>query len=91
MAKIWLILVILYLSKPLLISPLFINCYVYLYYTNCTIFGTTNIMNMSIKKTVEVVFYKHANGGEPVKEWLYSLSRADRKNIGADIKTAEFG
>ncbi|VAX13725.1 hypothetical protein MNBD_GAMMA24-1079 [hydrothermal vent metagenome] len=48
-------------------------------------------MTKGIKKTLEVVFYKHVNGGEPVKEWLLSLPRADRKTIGTDIKTAEFG
>ena len=40
---------------------------------------------------MDVVFYKHTNGGEPVKEWLRSLPRADRIAIGTDMKTAEYG
>ena len=30
-------------------------------------------------------------GTEPVRDWLKELSKADRKIIGADIKTLEFG
>lgn len=30
-------------------------------------------------------------GKEPVRDWLLSLSDADRKMIGADIATVEFG
>jgi phage-related protein len=40
---------------------------------------------------LRVVFYKTAAGNEPVREWLKSLPRADRKAIGDDIKTAQFG
>jgi phage-related protein len=38
-----------------------------------------------------VVFYKTDGGKEPVREWLKSLIREDRKAIGEDIKTAQFG
>lgn len=38
-----------------------------------------------------VAFYKTEAGNEPVREWLKSLKRADRKTIGEDIKTAQFG
>ncbi len=38
-----------------------------------------------------VVFYKTEAGNEPVREWLKSLKREDRKTIGEDIKTAQFG
>jgi len=40
---------------------------------------------------LDVVFYKTEAGGEPVREWLKSLPREDRKNIGEDIKTAQYG
>jgi phage-related protein len=40
---------------------------------------------------LEVVFYRSAAGREPVRDWLKSLSREDRKVIGEDIKTAQFG
>ncbi len=38
-----------------------------------------------------VVFYRTEAGNEPVREWLKSLKREDRKTIGEDIKTAQFG
>jgi phage-related protein len=38
-----------------------------------------------------VVFYRTKAGNEPVREWLKSLKREDRKGIGSDIKTAQFG
>lgn len=42
-------------------------------------------------KRVKAVFYCTEAGGEPVREWLQSLSIEDRKRIGEDIKTVEFG
>ena len=43
-------------------------------------------------KRFQAVFYRTEAGGEPVREWLKSLpSREDRKRIGEDIKTVEFG
>jgi len=30
-------------------------------------------------------------GNEPVREWLKALPREDRKTIGEDIKTVQFG
>ena len=40
---------------------------------------------------LQVVFYKTETGKEPVREWLKSLSSEDRKIIGEDIKTVQFG
>jgi len=37
-----------------------------------------------------VVFFKTELGSEPVREWLKSLTRTDRKAIGEDIKTVQF-
>jgi phage-related protein len=42
-------------------------------------------------KRIAVRFYAQPSGGEPVREWLQSLSRNDRLIIGTDIKTVEFG
>jgi phage-related protein len=42
-------------------------------------------------KRVPAIFYRTEAGGEPVREWLRSLSQEDRKRIGEDIKTVEFG
>lgn len=38
-----------------------------------------------------VVFYKTEAGHDPVREWLKSLSKEDKKSIGEDIKTVQFG
>ena len=40
---------------------------------------------------LDVVFFKTEAGNEPVREWLKSLPREDRKTIGEDIKTAQYG
>jgi phage-related protein len=42
-------------------------------------------------KRVPAIFYRTEAGGEPVREWLKGLSAEDRKRIGEDIKTVEFG
>lgn len=43
-------------------------------------------------KRVPAVFFRTEAGGEPVREWLKALPRdEDRRRIGADIKTVEFG
>jgi phage-related protein len=42
-------------------------------------------------KQLRAVFYRSASGNEPVREWLKSLPAADRRIIGADIKTVEYG
>jgi phage-related protein len=44
-----------------------------------------------MQKIIAVKFFKTEIGNEPVKEWLYSLEKEDRKIIGADIQTVEFG
>lgn len=38
-----------------------------------------------------VVFYATESGKEPVRDWLQSLSQEDKKQIGEDIKTVQFG
>ncbi len=42
-------------------------------------------------KRIPAIFYRTEAGGEPVREWLKGLSPEDRKRIGEDIKTVEFG
>jgi phage-related protein len=42
-------------------------------------------------KRVPAIFYRTEAGGEPVRDWLKGLSSEDRKRIGEDIKTLEFG
>lgn len=40
---------------------------------------------------LEVRFYKTTAGSEPVREFLKSLNAADKKAVGEDIKTVQFG
>src|ERR1700722_15698102 len=43
-------------------------------------------------KRAPVFFYRTEAGGEPVREWLKSLPLVeDRKKIGQDIRTVEYG
>jgi phage-related protein len=42
-------------------------------------------------KRIPAIFVRTEAGGEPVRDWLKTLSPDDRKRIGADIKTVEFG
>jgi len=46
---------------------------------------------MDSDKKIQVVFYKSDTGSEPVREWLLSLSDANRKIVGGDLKTVEYG
>ena len=38
-----------------------------------------------------VRFFKTDTGNEPVREWLRSLSATEKKAIGEDVKTVQFG
>ena len=40
---------------------------------------------------LRVIFYRSKSGAEPVREWLREMRREDRKAVGEDIKTAQFG
>jgi len=43
-------------------------------------------------KRVPAIFYRTESGREPVREWLKALPYPDdRKRIGEDIKTVEYG
>ncbi len=46
---------------------------------------------MAKMKRVPARFYQSSSGREPVRDWLKSLSIIDRKIIGDDIQTLEFG
>ena len=38
-----------------------------------------------------VRFYRETSGSEPVRDWLKSLPDNERRDIGIDIKTVQFG
>lgn len=42
-------------------------------------------------KQLPATFFRQESGAEPVRDWLLSLPEVDRKEIGDDIRTAEFG
>ena len=40
---------------------------------------------------LSVAFFRTASGNEPVREWLKALPREERRVLGEDIKTVQFG
>ena len=42
-------------------------------------------------KKIDAAFYRPATGAEPVRDWLLTLNSDDRRRVGFDIATAEFG
>lgn len=40
---------------------------------------------------LRVVFYRTEAGSEPVRLWLKKMDRADRRAVGEDVKTAQYG
>jgi phage-related protein len=46
---------------------------------------------MNEKIRLKAVFYRTLSGNEPVREWLQKLTREEKKIIGEDIKTVQFG
>lgn len=47
--------------------------------------------SMNDLKRLPARFFENDNGRMPVRDWLLSLAEDDRKAIGDDIRTAEFG
>ena len=48
-------------------------------------------MSAKKRKVLPARFYRTATGTEPVRKWLKALSREDKRIVGTDIATAEFG
>ena len=44
-----------------------------------------------MKPTLNTSFFRSDSGNEPVREWLKTLLAADRRIMGEDIKTVQFG
>lgn len=49
------------------------------------------ILRMTDETGIPVAFWTSETGAEPVREWLKELDKADRRQIGEDIKTVQFG
>lgn len=43
------------------------------------------------QKRIPAIFFRTESGNEPVRDWLRAMSADDRRLIGEDIKTVEFG
>lgn len=46
---------------------------------------------VTLKKKLPAAFYRTAQGAEPVRDFLRDLPREDRRIVGADIATIEYG
>lgn len=55
---------------------------------HCTTGGTT--LGGDLKK-IPARFYRNAYGTEPVRDWLHGLGKEDRRQIGTDVATVEYG
>jgi phage-related protein len=42
-------------------------------------------------KRLPAIFFRTTAGGEPVRDWLRAMPAGDRRRIGEDLKTVEFG
>ncbi len=49
------------------------------------------LLSMDDEMRLQVYFFKTANNRQPVRDWLKELPVEDRKVIGNDLKTAQFG
>jgi phage-related protein len=45
---------------------------------------------MPTPKRLDAVFFRSESGSEPVREWLKSLPKGERKSIGEDIAYVQF-
>ena len=48
-------------------------------------------MNPPRLTEIPVVFYRTSGGAEPVLDWLRALPAGDRRAIGTDLATVQFG
>lgn len=46
---------------------------------------------MNRQPILDARFFRTETGTEPVRDWLLTLSAAEKKAIGGDIKTVQFG
>ena len=51
--------------------------------------GTLSIMQA--EPIIDVAFFRTESGTEPVRDWLKTLSTADKRAIGGDLKTVQYG
>lgn len=49
------------------------------------------LLAVNEQKRIRAAFYRAANGAAPARDWLLGMFSEDRRTIGYDIATAEFG
>lgn len=49
------------------------------------------MVHLLIGTRIPICFYRSDSGSEPVREWLHTLAKAQKKLIGEDIKTVQIG
>jgi phage-related protein len=40
---------------------------------------------------LDIAFFRAESGSEPVRDWLRTLPKADKRAVGADLKTVQLG
>jgi phage-related protein len=55
------------------------------------LFWYIELMKTIIPRYLEIYFFKTSSGSEPVREWLKNLDIVDKKIIGEDLKTVQYG
>ena len=53
--------------------------------------GKLRMPDTARRKLLPAMFYRNTAGSEPVRKWLANLPREDRRIVGQDIATVEFG
>ena len=48
-------------------------------------------MARALMRSIPLVFWRSDTGREPVREWLSSLPRSDKRTIGRDLAKVQFG
>ena len=48
-------------------------------------------MVLSVMKRITLAFYESLTGKLPIRDWLLQLSEEDRKLVGIDLATVEYG
>jgi phage-related protein len=57
----------------------------------CIFFDTFKRGMAGKLEPISLLFWRSANGREPVREWLNELSRDDKRTIGRDIAKVQYG
>lgn len=48
-------------------------------------------LSMPVERPIPIRFFRLDSGREPVRDWLKNLGQSDRKTVGEDIKTLQYG